>query len=111
MHPRVSLHQVAFASETTTAFIEHCRAISVERMTLVTPLLMQGGGVEEAQRALVGGGPRVETVNHPFATFPDLESDSGEATEKLLQAIDIAATLVFPARTSLSNCVLRLRRG
>ena len=62
MHPRVSLHQVAFASETTTAFIEHCRAISVERMTLVTPLLMQGGGVEEAQRALVGGGPRVETA-------------------------------------------------
>lgn len=70
MHPRVCLHQVAFVSESTTAFIDHCRAIGVEHMTLVTPLLMQPEGVEEAQRALAGGGPRVETVNHPFATFP-----------------------------------------
>jgi len=93
VHPRVCLHQVAFVSESTTAFIEHCRAIGVEHMTLVTPLLMQPEGVEEAQRALAGGGPRVKTVNHPFATFPNLESDSGEATEKLLQAIDIAATV------------------
>jgi sugar phosphate isomerase/epimerase len=93
MHPRVGLHQVAFLSESTTAFIDHCRAIGVGHMTLVTALLMQPGGVEEAQRALAGGGPRVEAVNHPFATFPNLESDSGAATEKLLQAIGIAATL------------------
>ncbi len=62
-------------------------------MTLVTPLLMRPGGVDEAQRALEGTAVRVETVNHPFATYPDLESDSGEATEKLLQAIDIAVRL------------------
>ena len=74
MHQRVSVHQVAFASESTTAFIEHCRAIGVEHMTLVTPLLMQPGGVEEARRALAGGGPRVQTVNHPFATFPNLNA-------------------------------------
>ena len=93
MHPRVGLHQVAFLAESTTAFVEHCRRIGVQHMTLVTPLLMRPGGVDEAQRALEGTAVRVETVNHPFATYPDLESDSGEATEKLLQAIDIAVRL------------------
>ncbi len=81
MHPRVGLHQVAFLAESTTAFVEHCRRIGVQHMTLVTPLLMRPGGVDEAQRALEGTAVRVETVNHPFATYPDLESDSGEATE------------------------------
>ena len=93
MHPRVGLHQVAFLDQSTTAFIDHCRRIGVAHMTLVTPLLMQSGGVAEAQRALASDGPRVESVNHPFATYPDLERDTGEATDKLLQAIDIAATL------------------
>ncbi len=93
MHPRVGLHQVAFISEGTTSFIQHCRAIGVRNMTLVAPVLMAPGGMEEARQALADGGPRVETVNQPFARFPDLERDSGEATEQLLQAIDIAATL------------------
>lgn len=93
MHSRVCLHQVAFLNETTTAFIEHCRAIDVQNVTLVSPLLMKPGAVSEAQRALANGGPRVVTVNHPFATFPDLERDSGEATQKMLEAIGIAATL------------------
>lgn len=96
MHPRVNLHQVAFVTESTTAFIEHCRAIGVGPMTLVTPLLMQPGGVEEAQRALAAGGPYAHTVNHPFATFPDLEGDGEKTSAKLLEAIDIAATLGAP---------------
>ena len=54
---------------------------------------MQPGGVEEALRALAAGGPRVANVNHPFAVYPDLESDGGQATEKLIEAIDIAVTL------------------
>ncbi|CAN5652578.1 sugar phosphate isomerase/epimerase [soil metagenome] len=91
MHPRVSVHQVAFLSESTTAFVEHCRTIGVEHLTLVTPLLMRPGGTEEARQAIGDRGPRVANVNHPFGTFPDLESDRGEATAKLLQAIDIAA--------------------
>jgi sugar phosphate isomerase/epimerase len=96
MHPRVCLHQVAFVKESTTQFIEHCRAIGVQPMTLVTPVLMSPGQMPETERALAAGGPRVETVNHPFAMFPDLEKDSGEATKKLLQAIDIAASLGAP---------------
>ncbi len=93
MHPRVCLHQVAFVRESSADFIEHCRAIGVAHMTLVTPVLMQPGGVEEAKRALAAGGPRVECVNHPFASYPNLESDSGDAATQLMQAIDIAAEL------------------
>lgn len=96
MHPRVCLHQVAFINDSTASFVEHCRAIGVGHMTLVTPLLMRPGGVAEAQRALQPGGTRVTTVNHPFATFPDLERDGGEAAAKLTEAIGIAATLGAP---------------
>ena len=93
MHPRVGLHEVAFLGESASDFIGHCRAIGVQNMTLVTRVLMTPGSVEQARQALAAGGPRVESVNHPFATFPNLESDSGEATAKLMEAVDIAATL------------------
>jgi len=93
MHPRVGLHQVAFLAASTTDFVDHCRAIGVRHVTLVTPLLMRPGGVEEARQALAAGGVRATTVNHPFAMYPDIEKDSGEAAARLLDAIDIAATL------------------
>lgn len=93
MHQRVGLHQVAFLSESTTAFVDHCRAIGVHDMTMVSSLLMKPGDMAEAQRGLARGDLRAANLNHPFATFPDLESEGGEATANLLQAIDIAATL------------------
>jgi sugar phosphate isomerase/epimerase len=93
VHPRVGLHQVAFLDESTTAFVEHCRGIGVQNTTLVTPVVMRPGGVEEAARALVDNGIRVESVNHQFALYPDLEHDTGEAAEKLVEAIDIATAL------------------
>ena len=62
------------------------------RLQIVYGLLCSPKGVPVAIEVFEGN-TAVETVNHPFATFPDLESDSGEATEKLRQAIDIAATL------------------
>ena len=94
MHPRVCLHQVVLMKESTTAFIDLCRDIGVPHMTLATPLLaQQPGGIESVQRALANGGPRVSVVNHPFATYPNLEQDDGAAAKQLLRAIDIAATL------------------
>ena len=96
IHPRVCLHQVAFADQSTTAFVEHCRAIGVGPMTLVTPLLMQPGGLEEAQAALAAGGPYAHAINHPFATFPDLAGDGDRTTARLIEAIDIAAVLGAP---------------
>jgi sugar phosphate isomerase/epimerase len=93
MHPRVNLHQVAFGTESTTAFIDHCRAIDIANMTLATPHLMQPSGVEEAVLALAAGGPRVIVINHPFGFYPNLDEDGGQASEKLLQAIMIADRL------------------
>jgi sugar phosphate isomerase/epimerase len=93
MHPRVGLHQVAFLDESTPAFLDHCRRIDVQHTTLVTPLLLGAGAVDEALHALATGAPHVEAVNHQFAVYPDLDDDSGEATPKLLQAINIAAAL------------------
>jgi sugar phosphate isomerase/epimerase len=94
MHPRVCLHQVVLMQEDTTAFIDLCRAIDVPNMTLATPLLMrQPGSAETVKRLLTNGGPRVAIVNHPFATFPNLEHDRGEASAQLLKAIDLAASL------------------
>ena len=94
MHPRVCLHQIALMKESTTAFIELCREIGVPNMTLATPFIaQQPGGIETIKQALAKGGPRVAVVNHPFAVFPNLEQDHGEASEKLLQAIDLTAAL------------------
>ncbi len=96
MHPRVNLHQVAFMDASTTAFIDHCRAIGVQNVTLVTPKLMQPGGLEEAQLALAAGGARAAVVNHPLAMGSNLELDRGDASASLTQAIDIAAALGAP---------------
>lgn len=96
MHPRVCLHQIAMITEPTTAFVDHCRAIGVPHMTLVTPVLTQPGGVEEAQRALAAGGPRAAVINHPIAMGSSLDRVGSEETEKLSQAIDIAAALGAP---------------
>ena len=93
MHPRVCLHQVAFATESIAHFVDHCRSIGVQCMTLVTPTLLQPGGLAEAQQALAPGGTRVTTLNHLFAVSPNLENDRGGATDRLLQAIEMAAVL------------------
>jgi len=93
MHPRVSLHQVAFVTESTSAFIDHCRAIGVQHMTLATPVLTRPGDLAGAEQALAAGGPRVSTVNHVFGVYPNLEHDTGEAAKRLLEAIDISARL------------------
>lgn len=92
MHPRVSLHQVAFLDECPGAFVEHCRAIGVANVTLVTPLLV-GDGAAAARSALAAGGVNVECVNHPSAGHPDLENDTGEGPRKLAEAIELAGEL------------------
>ncbi len=89
MHPRVSLHQVAFAAEPTARFLDFCDAIGVRHCTLATPLLQPG--------ATPGASVKVGCLNHPFALHPDLEHDSGAAVEGLMRAIATAADLGAPA--------------
>ena len=93
MHPRVSLHQVAFLNESTTAFLAHCLEIGVQQATLVTPVLMKHGGIDDALQA----GVRIASINHPFAVQPDLEHDDGRATQALNDVIDAAVRLGKPA--------------
>jgi sugar phosphate isomerase/epimerase len=93
VHPRISLHQVAFLQDNTSAFLDHCRGIGVQHTTLVTPVLLRSGGVDEARRGLAGGGVRIANINHPFALYPDLERDEGQAAQELNEVIDIAETL------------------
>ncbi|WP_159977424.1 MULTISPECIES: sugar phosphate isomerase/epimerase [unclassified Novosphingobium] len=89
MHPRVNLHQVAFAAEPTAAFLAFCDEIGVQHCTLATPLL---------QKEAAGGfDVRVGCINHPFALHPDIERDTGAAAEGLMRAIDIAADLGAPS--------------
>ncbi len=92
MHPRVGLHQVAFASETSAEFIDHCRTIGVPHMTLATPMLLRPGELDAVKAALADGRPRVECVNHPFAQA-NLEEDGTDATAALAQAIEVAGDL------------------
>ena len=79
--------------ESTADFIAYCREIGVRHMTLVTPLLMQPGGLEQAQHALTTPDPHVAVVNHPLAMGSDLERAGAEEIAKLREAIDIAAAL------------------
>jgi sugar phosphate isomerase/epimerase len=97
MHPRVSLHQVAFMGETTAAFIAHCGLIGVHEMTLVTPKLAQPADLAQAQSAMAQqGSPRCHTLNHPMAMGQTLDTIGDEETEALLRAIDLAHTLGAP---------------
>ena len=93
MHPRVCLHQVAFMGESTTAFVEFCREAGIAHMTMVNPHLLGEGVFAEAQAALAAGGTSATNLNQPFARFPDIERDSGEAALRLNEAIEAAAAL------------------
>ncbi len=93
MHPRISLHQVAFIQESTTDFVAHCRQLGVAHMTLVSLRLMQPELVAEVRERAEQGGPRTATLNHPFALYPNIEEDRGAAAEGLLKAMDVAAAL------------------
>ncbi|MCJ2186900.1 sugar phosphate isomerase/epimerase family protein [Novosphingobium beihaiensis] len=94
MHPRVSLHQVAFMAEPTAAFVAYCCSIGVQHCTLVTPKLEQ----PDALSALLAeSGVKAGCINHPFALHPDLERDSGGAAAGLMRAIDSAAELGAPS--------------
>lgn len=81
----------------TSAFLDHCRAIGVANATLVSPKLLLPHGMDDARGGLAAGGVRVSCVNHPFATFPNLELDTGEAARKLDEVIGMIAELGAPS--------------
>jgi sugar phosphate isomerase/epimerase len=93
VHPRISLHQVAFLRDGTAAFTDFCRKNYVPSMTLATPLMTGQDDLEIIRNSSAGGGPKASTVNHPFAVFPNLQEDTGKATAKLLEAVATTASI------------------
>jgi sugar phosphate isomerase/epimerase len=93
MHPRVSLHQVGFMSESIAAFVQFARNLGAAQMTLASPLLLSPAAPEEARAALAAGGPRAATLAHAFALQPDLERDTGGAAALLSATIEAAPSL------------------
>ena len=97
MHPRVCLHQVAFLPDTSSAdFIAFCREAGIPWMTLVNPHMMGPDTLGEMQAALALGGPKPATLNQPFARYPNIAEDTGEAAIRLNEAIEAAALLDSP---------------
>jgi sugar phosphate isomerase/epimerase len=93
MHPRVCLHQVGFLSESTPAFVQFCREIGVAHMTLVNPHMLGHDVLDATVTALAPGGTAATHLTQPFARYPDLETDAGDAAQHLNEAIEAAATL------------------
>lgn len=97
MHPRVCLHQVAFLPDSSSAdFIAFCREAAIPWMTLVNPHMLGSGTLAEMQAALALGGTRPATLNQPFARYPNIAEDTGEAAVRLDEAIEAAALLGAP---------------
>lgn len=93
MHPRVCLHQVGFLAESTPAFVAFCREMGVGHMTLANPHMLGPTVLEDTLAALAAGGTRATNITQPFARYPDLERDEGEAARHLNQAMEAAAAL------------------
>lgn len=96
MHPRVCLHQVGFLSESTPAFVEFCRGISVKHMTLANPRMLGPAALDDTLAALAEGGTSATNMAQPFARYPDLDGDEGEAAIVLNLAIDAAVAMAMP---------------
>lgn len=96
MHPKVSLNQVGFLSESTPAFIAFAREIGVANVVVANPLSLGPQVLDETLAALAPGGVRIACVMQPFARYPDLERDEGGAAEHMNRAIEAAAALGSP---------------
>jgi len=93
LHSRVCINQICFSGAPLAEFVGHARALGSKRIGLLSPSLLAAGGREGVRAALAHGGPAVETINHPFAVYPSLDSNLEPARDLLLQLIDIAAEI------------------
>jgi sugar phosphate isomerase/epimerase len=84
-------------AEPTATFLDFCCSIGVQHCTLATPALDRPGEFEEARASVGQGRIKVGCVNHPFAPRPNLQQDSGAATQGLLRAVEMAVELGAPS--------------
>jgi sugar phosphate isomerase/epimerase len=93
VHPRLSINQVCFPDADLGEFIELTRSLDARNIVFTSPLLLEPDGLRTAVRALGRRGPRVESIQHRFGVYPNLESDIGMASDTLMRLIAIAAEL------------------
>jgi sugar phosphate isomerase/epimerase len=93
VHERISVHHACFYASSLSEFIAHCRSLGVGRLSLASPHLLAAGGMEEAERALVGSGLAVESICHPFLAGHALDADCAAARDTFLGLIDLAPRL------------------
>ncbi|HXK24699.1 MAG TPA: sugar phosphate isomerase/epimerase family protein [Myxococcota bacterium] len=93
VHPRVSIDHVCMMRQGPAEFIASCRELGARHIVLSSPHLLTDTGPEQARRALAGTSIEVEAVNAPFAVFPNLQEDRGEATATMLKLIEIGSRL------------------
>jgi hypothetical protein len=82
MHPRLSLHQVAFMSESTVEFLTFCQDAGFANAVLAAPKLVTDGIT-----TLPDGAPFIASLNQIF------DADSFDAT--LVMAAQIGAKSVY----------------
>lgn len=92
MHPRVSLHEVAFIAQGTQAFAKHAGQLGLRNLTLASGPIAELG-VHKVAQILAQTGTRATALNHVFGVHPDLPRDEGGAAHGLIAAIDAAAAL------------------
>lgn len=93
MHPRLSINQVCFMSETTVEFVEHARALGAANVVLLSGSLLPDGALDATRRLLGEEGPSVEAIHHRFGVFPDLQHDEGAAADTLMRVLAIGEAL------------------
>ncbi len=93
MHPRLSIHQVGFASQSLRDFVCAGERMGAKQLTLISPSLL-AEGVAGVRAALAGRDLRAVNVAHGFSAVP-LSDRAGwqGARDTLLRLIDGAAEL------------------
>src|SRR3974390_367980 len=93
MHPRISINQVCFSGAVLAEFLGRARALGARGISFNSPSLLSPGGAAQAQATLAGSGLSVESICHPFAVYPTLDGDCGQAQDTLQRLVEIGAQL------------------
>lgn len=90
LHPRLSLHQIVMASESTAAFVTYAREIGLAAITLNSPSLR----LSDTLRVMQDAAPlQCRALCHPFTLSLDPAIPTSDATANLDEIMERAAAL------------------
>jgi sugar phosphate isomerase/epimerase len=90
VHSRLSIDEICFAGASVAEFVDHARALGARRIALTSASLLAS---DANVQVVFDDGMPVETICHPFAVYPTLEKGAAQATDRLLEVIEIGARL------------------